>query len=190
MSARPAWPTGSSIAPARRNPEMTPEGLEKFWRARTTRPFLSARRRIVSGPGKERTSNDGNPGLTLATLCPVLRPVDPDDAVRGDQVLLRDAENVDGRDRRQPIQVRFEPRIVGEHLAVAHPERLVGDALAPVSEQRPRLLDGFLHFVYSQGLVHDSIEFPVQPGQGFFGRSVRPDGDFDRVLVRGEGRCE
>src|SRR3990170_7698661 len=98
---------------------MTTEGLEKFWRASTTRPFLSARRWIVSGPGRERTSSDGNPGLTLATLCSVLRPVDPDDAIRGDQVLLGDAEDVVGRDSRQPIQVRFEPCIIGKHLTVA-----------------------------------------------------------------------
>ena len=63
-----------------------------------------------------------------------------------------------GRDGGDAIQVGLEPCIVGEHLGVPQPEGLVGDALAAVGEQRPRLLDGLRHLFGAHRLVEQAVD--------------------------------
>ena len=48
---RPSLPIGSSAAPARTNPSMTTDGLEKFSFTSTVMPLAYSRRTMLSGFG-------------------------------------------------------------------------------------------------------------------------------------------
>src|SRR3972149_8256924 len=112
------------MAPAARYPFRTTDGLAWFCRTSKTMPLGSTQRETFSGPGRERRSSRGKDGGFLAIGRVPGGKVEADDSLRGPQVLPSDTLDVVGRHRRPPLQGTLEPRKIGEHLAVAEPERL------------------------------------------------------------------
>src|SRR3990172_11200265 len=82
-AARPACSGLSSSDPTSRYPEITTDGLEKFSRARKTRPFENSRRKVSSAPGRDLRSRAGKPSAPIGLGS--VRLVDAHGAMAGKQ---------------------------------------------------------------------------------------------------------